>query len=51
MQDMIDQILPYLTPSEQAVYLRLWPLTHAEDKPRCAIRYEGQREGRCDIPQ
>lgn len=40
MKDVTDQILPYLTPSEQAVYLRLWRLTHAEDKPRCAIRYE-----------
>jgi len=40
MKDIIDQILPYLTPFEQAVYLRLWRLTHAEDKPRCAIRYE-----------
>lgn len=40
MKDVIDQILPYLTPSEQAVYLRLWRLTHAADKPRCAIRYE-----------
>jgi hypothetical protein len=36
---VIDQLLPYLTPSEQAVYLRLWRLTHAEGKPRCAIRY------------
>jgi hypothetical protein len=40
MQDMIDQILLYLTPSEQVVYLRLWRLTHAEAKTRCAIRYE-----------
>jgi hypothetical protein len=40
MLDVIDQILPYLTPSEQAVYLRLWRLTHAEAKPRCALRYE-----------
>jgi hypothetical protein len=40
MKDVIDQILPYLTPSEQAVFIRLWRLTHAEDKPRCAIRYE-----------
>jgi AraC-like DNA-binding protein len=40
MRDVIDQILRYLTPSEQAVYLRLWRLTHAEDKTRCAIRYE-----------
>jgi hypothetical protein len=40
MHDIIDQILRYLTPSEQAVYLRLWRLTHAEAKPRCAIRYE-----------
>ncbi len=36
---MIDQLLPYLTPSEQAVYLRLWRLTHADGKPRCVIRY------------
>jgi hypothetical protein len=40
MKDVIDQILPYLIPSEQAVYLRLWRLTHAEAKSRCAIRYE-----------
>ncbi len=40
MQDVIDHILPHLTPSEQAVYLRLWRLTLAEGKPRCAIRYE-----------
>ena len=40
MRDVIDQILPYLTPSEQAVYLRLWRLTHADGKSRCAIRYE-----------
>lgn len=40
MLDVIDQILPYLTPSEQVVYLRLWRLTHAEAKPRCALRYE-----------
>ena len=41
MKDVTDQILPYLTPSEQAVYLRLWRLTHAEEKTRCALRYEG----------
>jgi ABC-type antimicrobial peptide transport system permease subunit len=40
MLDVIDQILPYLTPSEQAVYLRLWRLTHADAKSRCALRYE-----------
>src|SRR5215470_15141381 len=40
MHDVIDQILRYLTPSEQAVYLRLWRLTYAEAKPRCALRYE-----------
>ncbi len=40
MKDVISQILPYLTPSEQAVYLRLWRLTHAEEKSRCAMRYE-----------
>ena len=40
MRDVIDQLLPYLSPAEQAVYLRLWRLTHAEAKPRCAIRYE-----------
>lgn len=40
MHDLFDQLLPYLTPSEQVVYLRLWRLTHAEDKTRCAIRYE-----------
>lgn len=39
MHDLVDQILPYLPPSEQAVYLRLWRLTHAENKPRCAMRY------------
>jgi hypothetical protein len=39
MRDVIDSLLPYLTPSEQAVYLRLWRLTHAEATPRCAIRY------------
>jgi len=38
MQDVIDQILLYLMPSEQAVYVRLWRLTHAEDKTRGAIR-------------
>lgn len=38
--DLFDQLLPYLTPSEQVVYLRLWRLTHAEDKTRCALRYE-----------
>jgi uncharacterized protein YcbK (DUF882 family) len=37
---VIDQILPYLTTAEQAMYLRLWRLTHVEEKPRCAIRYE-----------
>jgi hypothetical protein len=40
MRDVIDSLLPYLTPSEQAVYVRLWRLTHAEDTPRCALRYE-----------
>ena len=40
MRDVIDAILPYLTPSEQAVYLRLWRLTHAEDKARSAVRYD-----------
>jgi P2-related tail formation protein len=39
MRDVIDSLLPYLTPSEQAVYLRLWRLTHAEATLRCAIRY------------
>ena len=33
-------VLPYLPPSEQAVSLRLWLLTHAEDTPRCVLRYE-----------
>ncbi|MBI3799761.1 MAG: helix-turn-helix domain-containing protein, partial [Deltaproteobacteria bacterium] len=32
--------LPYLTPSEQAVYLRLWRLSHGAGKDQCAIRYE-----------
>jgi hypothetical protein len=40
MKEVTDQILPYLTPSEQAVYLRLWRLTQAEANPRCALRYE-----------
>ena len=40
MRDVIDSLLPYLTPSEQAVYVRLWRLTHAEDTARCALRYE-----------
>jgi hypothetical protein len=40
METLFSQILPYLTPSEQAVYLRLWKLTHADAKSRCAIRYE-----------
>lgn len=40
MEALFSHVLPFLTPSEQAVYLRLWKLTHAEDKPRCAIRYE-----------
>jgi hypothetical protein len=40
MQNVIDSILPSLTTAEQAVYLRLWRLTYAEEKPRCAIRYE-----------
>jgi hypothetical protein len=40
MKNVTDQILPYLPPSEQAVIIRLWRLTHADDKPRCALRYE-----------
>lgn len=40
METLFSQILPYLTPSEQAVYLRLWKMTHASAKSRCAIRYE-----------
>jgi hypothetical protein len=40
MHDLFDQLLPYLTPSEQVVYLRLWRLTHADAKTRCALRYE-----------
>jgi len=40
MHELFDALLPYLTPSEQAVYLRLWRMTHAEDKPWCVIRYE-----------
>lgn len=40
MRDVIDSILRYLTPSEQAVYLRLWRLSQGEGKDHCAIRYE-----------
>ena len=40
MKDVTDQILPSLSPSEQAVFIRLWRLTHADDKTRCALRYE-----------
>lgn len=39
METLFAHIFPSLTPSEQAVYLRLWRLTHADAKPRCAIRY------------
>jgi predicted transcriptional regulator len=40
MHELFDYLLPYLTPSEQAVYLRLWRLSHGEGKDHCAIRYE-----------
>src|SRR5262245_14550052 len=40
LRDVVDQILPYLSPSEQVVYLLLWLLTQAEAKSRCALRYE-----------
>lgn len=40
MHELFDSLLPYLTPSEQAVYLRLWRLSHGEGKDHCAIRYE-----------
>ena len=40
MFEFFDSLLPYLTPSEQAVYLRLWRLSHGEGKDHCAIRYE-----------
>nr|ART40555.1 L698 [uncultured bacterium] len=35
---LIPAILPYLTPSEQAVYLRLWHLSRGEGT--CAVRYD-----------
>ena len=40
MHQLFDSLLPYLTPSEQAVYLRLWRLSHGEGQDQCAIRYE-----------
>ena len=40
MHELFDYLLPYLTPSEQAVYLRLWRLSHGKGKDHCAIRYE-----------
>ncbi len=40
MLEFFDSLLPYLTPSEQAVYLRLWRLSHGDGKDHCAIRYE-----------
>jgi len=40
MHDLFDALLPYLTPSEQAVYLRLWRLSRGEGKDHCAIRYK-----------
>lgn len=35
---LLHSILSYLTPSEQAVYLRLWHLSRGEGK--CAVRYD-----------
>src|SRR5436853_4053189 len=40
MHKLLDFLLPYLTPSEQAIYLRLWRLSRGEGKDHCAIRYE-----------
>ncbi len=40
MHELFDSLLPYLTPPEQAVYLRLWRLSHGEGKDHGAIRYE-----------
>ena len=40
MHELFDSLLPYLTPSEQAVYLRLWRLSHGDGKDQCAIRYD-----------
>src|SRR2546428_9602734 len=40
MHQIFDSLLPYLTPAEQAVYLRLWRLSHGDGKDQCAIRYE-----------
>ena len=40
MHELFDSLLPYLTPSEQAVYLRLWRLSHGDGKDQCALRYD-----------
>jgi len=36
--DLLTALLPYLSPSEQAVYLRLWHL--ARGTGTCAVRYQ-----------
>ena len=40
MHALFDMLLPYLTPAEQAVYLRLWRLSHGDGKDHCTIRYQ-----------
>src|SRR5438552_14410703 len=40
MHQLFASLLPYLTPAEQAVYLRLWRLSHGDGKDQCAIRYD-----------
>jgi hypothetical protein len=38
LHDLLTALLPYLSPSEQAVYLRLWHL--ARGTGSCAVRYQ-----------
>lgn len=39
-QEMMERVVPYLTPAEQSVYQRLFYLSHGQETEHVAIRYE-----------
>ncbi len=39
--ELMDEVVPYLPPAEQSVYLRLFRLSHVQQSPFTKCRYEG----------
>ncbi|HEV8718015.1 MAG TPA: hypothetical protein VGX03_35015 [Candidatus Binatia bacterium] len=38
--ELMDEVMPYLTPAEQVVYQRLFRLSHVQQRPLAKYRYE-----------